>query len=311
MQSWREGRKREMTFALKLSPSRTRWVRGAAYLLAIVLVAAFLWRMGGDPWRQAAAEWHIMLLLAVLSGFGLIVQAMAFRLVVPDTSRPQFTVTLAIWSVSAAVSVVAPLVAGLAARTTLLVRHGMGLSACAVASLRQVWLGLEYALLLSSLALPFTGWALSVAITLGCGGAWLAMLATRLLARNKRAGQASGRLGRAIDALRAPVPVSAHPWFVLQVLTMSAVYLVGFNGLGAHVTAPQAVALSGLTVVLSLIAFVPNGLGITDAVWIFIARGSGLDLEQAVALAIVLRLSHFAASACLAMALRKRLNQRS
>jgi uncharacterized membrane protein YbhN (UPF0104 family) len=88
---------------------------------------------------------------------------------------------------------------------------------------------------------------------------------------------------------------------------MSAVYLVGFNGLGAHVTAPQAVALSGLTVVLSLIAFVPNGLGITDAVWVLFARSAGVELESAVAIAIVIRLGHLLAAAALALLLKRRL----
>lgn len=291
-------------------PSRTIRIRRVIYLIVIALLAGFLWQLGLAPWRHAAAQWHIMLLLAGLSAFGLAVQAMAFRMAVPETPPPRFSTTLAIWSVSAAVSVVAPLVAGLAARTTLLMHHGMRLSTCAVASLRQLWLGLEYALLLSALALPFSGWSVEFVAAAACGGGWVAMRVVRCLARGQSNSQVHGRLGHAIEALRAPVPKAAHPWFALQLLTMSAVYLVGFNGLGAAITVPQAVALSGLTVALSLIAFVPNGLGITDTLWVLFAQSAGLQLEEAVAIAIAIRLGHLLAASLLAALLHSRIYAR-
>lgn len=302
-----------MTPSAKTSSTRSNYIRRAAYLLAIAAVTIFLWKMGGAPWLHAAQHWPIMIALAALSAFGLAVQAMAFRLMAPPDNRPVFQITLAIWAISAALSVVAPFMAGIAARTTLLVRHGMSLKTCGLASLRQVWLGLEYALLLSALSLPFANWGIALNAGGGCALAWLVMLALRLKAsscRFDRLEKASGRFVRLIHAFSAPVPAQAHPWFALQVLTMSAVYLVGFNGFGAEISAFQAIALAGLTVVLSLIAFVPNGLGITDIAWVALARNAGLELEHAVAIAIVLRFGHLLASIALAMLLHKQLTKK-
>lgn len=288
--------------------SRDR-LRRILYLLAIALVAAFLWRLGSAPWRMAGQHWHVMLAISALSAAGLLVQAMAFRLVAAVASRPALPATLAIWSSSAALSVVAPLLAGIAARTALLVRQGMRLEDCAVASLRQVWLGLEYALLLGALALPFTGWELSQAVALPCTAGWLCMAGLRLYAARRQGPEPAGRLARALHALRTPVAASAHPWFILQIVAMSAVYLVGFNGLGAEIDMAQALALSSLTVLLSLIAFVPNGLGVTDAVWVVFARSAGVEIETAVAIAIVIRLGHLIAAAALGALLHRRLGK--
>ena len=282
-------------------------IRQAIYLLVIGIVTAFLWRQGSAPWLHAAEHWPVMIALAALSAFGLVVQTMGFRLMAPPEYRPAFSRTLAIWAVSAALSVVAPFLAGIAARTTLLVRHGMGLKHCAVASLRQVWLGLEYALLLSALALPFTNWWFSLTAGAACAVGWITMLSLRCKTSAYPHGKASGRFASLLQAFSAPVPRQAHPWFVLQVLTMTSVYLVGFNGFGAEISVSEAIALSGLTVVLSLLAFVPNGLGITDVVWVALAHNSGLELEQAVAIAIVLRLGHLLGSGLLGMLLQHRL----
>lgn len=291
----------------KTPGTRNHLIRKAIYLLVIGIVTAFLWRQGSAPWLHAAEHWPVMIALAALSAFGLVVQTMSFRLMTPPEYRPVFSRTLAIWAVSAALSVVAPFLAGIAARTTLLVRHGMSLKHCAVASLRQIWLGLEYALLLSALALPCTIWWFSLTAGAACAVGWITMLSFRYKTRAYPHEKASGRFAPLLQAFSAPVPSQAHPWFVLQVLTMTAVYLVGFNGLGAKISVSEAIALSGLTVVLSLLAFVPNGLGITDVVWVALAHSSGLELEQAVAIAIVLRLGHLLGSGLLGMLLQHQL----
>jgi len=294
-----------MKRSLKLPAGRGLLIRRAIYTLAMVLIAVFLWNMGPTPWRHAAERWPIMLALVIIFNFGLVVQTMAFRLVTPAEHRPKFTVTLAIWAISAALSVVAPFMAGIAARTTLLVNHGMSLKDCGLSSLRQVWLGLEYALLLSALALPFVDWEIAPAAGGICVMAWLSMLILRLKAGALFFAGTSEKFRSLILAFNAPVPHQAHYWFVLQVLTMSAVYLTGFNGFGAEISLAQAIALSGLTVILSLIVFVPNGLGLTDPIWILFAKQAGITLEEAVAIAITLRLSHLFAATTLAALLNK------
>lgn len=294
-----------MTKAAKKSGARNYRLRQAIYLLAIIGIAAFLWQLGWAPWLHAAKNWPTMLILAGLSAFGLVVQTMAFRLMAPPENRPEFTITLAIWAISAAFSVVAPFMAGIAARTTLLASNGMSLKDCGLASLRQMWLGLEYALLLSALALPFSDWNIALTAGGGCAMAWLTMLTLRVKAGAYFVNSSSGRFR---SLFSSPAPLLSHSWFVLQVLTMSAVYLTGFNSFGAQISLAQAIGLSGLTVILSLIAFVPNGLGITDAAWILFARHAGISLEEAVAIAITIRLSHLLAATVLATLFIKQLH---
>ena len=108
-------------------------------------------------------------------------------------------------------------------------------------------------------------------------------------------------------AIGHPVSRHAYPWYVFQIVLMSVTYYLAFAGLGATLSWAEAIALSSVTVALSLILFVPNGLGFTDALWVVIATRSGLSLEEAVALAIVIRTSHLAVASLLALTtLRKK-----
>lgn len=277
-------------------PARQHWLKRLIYLAVMIALTVFLLRLGPAPWLHMHQHWLTLLLVMCSTGAGLVVQAQSFRAVSTEYC-PSLRHTTAIWSASAVVSVVAPVFAGIATRTGLLMQAGVNLSACASTSLRQVWMGLEYALLLAALSLPFSSWPFvrpAAAIALLC---WVVMLLLRShTALLKEASAATNRVGRALAQLRQPVPIRAHLWFILQILAMAATYHLGFNGLGAELSPLQAVALGALTVILSIIVFVPNGLGITDAIWVIIATDAGLSMEHAVAIAITLRLAHLLAS---------------
>lgn len=270
------------------------WLKKLVYLLVLLLVVIFLADLGAAPWRHALTNWPVLLILILSTGGGLMIQAQAFRSVSVGAAAP-FLDTAFIWSVSAVVSVIAPLFAGIATRTTLLVRAGMSVSNCLVASLRQVWMGVEYALLLAVFSLPFTGWLYADLAVAGALLFWVLMRQLRRRAGTQNDEFSGRRFRRLLHALHQPVPVKAHLWFVLQVVAMSLTFYVGFNGLGADFGVMQAVALAALTVLLSLIVFVPNGLGVTDVIWVYIASRAGLTLEESVAIAIVLRLGHLSA----------------
>jgi hypothetical protein len=270
------------------------------YLVVIALLVWFLATLGMEPWRYAMANWKVLLLVMVSIGLGVVIQANSFKQVATLETPALLRMTV-IWSASSVISVIAPLFAGITTRTAMLVQAGMPLSSCMLTSLRQIWMGLEYAFLMALISLPFTAWSFSLWAAAAGGAAWVLMVAIRLMAAGqfKLLGENAdqGKLARAINSLRSPVPWQAHPWFVLQVFAMSAAYYIVFNGMGAELGIAQAIALSSLTVVLSLIVFVPNGLGITDALWVIVATDSGLTLEQSVALAIIMRLGHLLISA--------------
>lgn len=270
------------------------WFKKLVYLLVLLLLVIFLADLGAAPWRHALINWPVLLALILSTGGGLMIQVQAFRSVSMGAAAP-FLDTAFIWSVSAVVSVIAPLFAGIATRTTLLVRAGMPVSNCLVASLRQVWMGVEYALLLAVFSLPFTGWPHAEFALMGALLFWVLMRQLRRRAGTQNDELSGGRFRRLLLALHQPIPVKAHLWFVLQVVAMSLTFYVGFNGLGADFGVMQAVALAALTVLLSLIVFVPNGLGVTDVIWVYIASRAGLTLEEGVAIAIILRLGHLSA----------------
>jgi uncharacterized membrane protein YbhN (UPF0104 family) len=274
-------------------------VRKIVYLVVIVLLAWFLIKIGVTPWQYAMSNWHVVIMVMFSTGAGIVIQAQAFRQVSISPMLP-LQRSIAIWSAASVVSVVAPLFAGIATRTVLLIQSGMSFSVCVLTSIRHVWMGLEYALLLGVFSLffvnlPFSKWAAAGSLI-----AWAIMLTMRMVI-SRRYIQVDeitelGRWGVAINSLHSRVPLIAHPWFMLQILTMAATYFLAFNGMGADLNFIQAIALSAVTVALSLIVFVPNGLGITDALWVLVAAESGLVLEQAVAVAIVMRLAHLLAS---------------
>ena len=67
---------------------------------------------------------------------------------------------------------------------------------------------------------------------------------------------------------------------------------IAFLGLGAPFSWAETIVLSAITVLMSLISFVPNGLGISDVLWVLVAEQSGLSLEASVSLAILLEFGH-------------------
>lgn len=294
---------RDLTRMVHTIPSTwSRWkgtLRRATYLLVLFLLIAFLADLGAEPWLHALENWPTFLVLILTTGTGLVIQARAFSAVSTGPTPPHLEM-LRIWSASAVVSVVAPLFAGIATRTTLLVQQGMSISNCLSASLRQVWMGVEYALLAAALSLPITEWPGASAAAISAFITWLVSLALRTgVLKTINRGKLPAKIGQLLTAINQPIPPKAHMWFAFQVLAMTATYYVGFNWLGADLTFASALALSSLTILMSLLVFVPNGLGVTDALWVFVATEKGLTIEQAVAVAIMIRMSHLAGAAIL------------
>ncbi|MCW9059107.1 MAG: flippase-like domain-containing protein [Gammaproteobacteria bacterium] len=285
-----------------ITNSQNDWqknIRRVAYLLVLLLIVVFLATLGSTPWHHVISNWPTLFAVMISTGAGIVIQAQSFRSVC-ISGAPTLLTTTSIWSVSALVSIATPLLAGIATRTALLTKAGVPLGPCLLSSIRQMWVGLEYALLLGAVSFPFTSWPFSLWAAIGAGAAWTALITTRLASARqliKNLGRFKpNRIRKALDSLRTHIPGEAHLWFVLQILMMSTTYFLGFNGMGAELSLIQAIALSALTVILSLIVFVPNGLGITDALWVLVATHGGFTLDQAVAVAIVIRLSHLLSS---------------
>jgi hypothetical protein len=282
----------------------SRYIRSSIYLIVVIAIAIFLYQLGDKPWLLILDHISTLVVIMVATGTGILVQAAAFRASYPKNVAPVSVVdAFQIWSASAIISVVTPLFAGIATRTALLVRAGTPLSICIIASTRQVWMGLEYAALMGGVAMVFLDFFLATRLSIVGVLIWIALLVIRLLAAAKtNVNIVSSK--KYISSLRSVYPLSAHGWFILQLLLMSVVYYSGFNGVGAKLDLFQAVALSSVTVFISLIVFVPNGLGMTDALWVMVGMQTGLTLEASVSLAILIRLGHLLGSVIIYLVLR-------
>lgn len=277
------------------------------YAVLLLLIMVFLYRLGLEPWSLAAENWHLVVLVVVTTGAGLVVQAQSFRTIQPlsDVSV-ELRRLINIWSLAAISSVVAPLFAGIATRTVLLVKAGMSVGTCLVASARQFWMGVEFSLLLGAVSLPLTD--LPYAIPLGCGLAagWAGFFLVRLFSgaveTKKLPRQSWAR--QLLASMRERVPLVSYFWFALQPLLMSATFYLAFNGMNAELSIMESMALASVTVLLSVVILVPNGLGFNDAIWVFVATRAGLTLSESVAIAILMRLSHLLSSVLIYVATR-------
>jgi len=270
-------------------------IQKVLYLVVFSGLVVYLYTLGSGPWIHFVENWLVFFVTVVIHAAAIFIQAVSFREVQTGANTLILNKLVRIWAFSGAVSVVAPVLAGLATRTALLVREGMPLSVCVAASVRQIWMGLEYACLIGGVAAIFveiTGMKL-FAVSLLVSG-----VVMRLLRLYGLRSKGFFRLSEWdwLESLRVPVDLKSHPWFVAQLLAMSMIYYVAFNGVSASIGFQDAILLSAVTVLASLIVIIPNGLGVMDGLWVMVARQSGLDLDESVALVLMLRLSYLAAS---------------
>ncbi len=158
-------------------------------------------------------------------------------------------------------------------------------------------MGLEYALLTASITLQATNITHGPSLSLSMAFVWLSAMLLRTNSRKAERFQHWPRRAKdAFSTLGKTISIRAQVWFILQILSMTATYYFAFNLMGAELTTNEALALSAITILASVLMFVPNGLGITDSLWFFIAINRGLTVETAAALAIMIRLSHLTSS---------------
>lgn len=276
-----------------------RIVQRGIYITALAAVVVFLFWQGPAPWVHVWQHWLVFLTVMAISAIGIVGQAYSFRAVAPlGAYVPAPSVLIRIWSMSGALSVVVPVFAGFGTRTVLLLQNGMTLPTTLLTSARQVWLGLEYALLLGGAAAVFIDYQGRFWFVLGLFCAWGGLLLLRLYALYSSDGMyaAHNQLQRMLNALSAPISIWAHFLFPVQVLLMSLTSYVAFHGFGAEIGWAGVILLAAITVLASLIVLVPNGIGVMDALWIGVGMHANLQLAQSVAFVLTLRLSYLAAA---------------
>lgn len=285
-----------MNSLLRTWPSIRQWLRRLVYLSILTGLLIYLIRQGTAPWIQLAAHWHAFIAVLTIGLAGYLVQVVTFCECLPLAShKPPLGLVLRIWATAGISSLLAPLMAGLAVRAVLLKQAGVGLREIGVASLRQTWFNLEYALILSAVMLlvfpwpaaPNLGWILTALGTV----AWLAR-------RTAAAGilPSALKMPNFVGDLVRPPTLSAMPWLWGQILLMALNYFAAFNLIGAPLTVHESILLAAFTILTSVAVFIPNGLGILDGLWVWLGQHQGLGSNEAITLALTLRLGNLAAS---------------
>lgn len=245
-------------------------------------------------------NWKVFLSVMCISAAGIVVQALSYRsLSTTGKATPTPLEIIQIWSMSGALSVALPLLAGFGARTALLVQRGMPLTGTLLTSARQAWMGLEYALVIGAIAANFIDYEKKNWVVAALGLSWLFMVAFRVFAQKSAIcakNQSENKFQRLHQSLSSPITTTAHIWFAIQMLLMGAIYYIAFHGFGANVNLAFAFLLASITVLASLIIIIPNGMGIMDGIWVMIGIHSNLELAQSVAFALTLRLSYLASA---------------
>lgn len=275
-----------------------KYIKRLTYILVVVLLFYFLYNLGLGPWIVALENWRILLLMTIAAGFGVSIQAMSFNSIcsVSDYSV-SLTRLFTIWAAAAVVSLVAPIFAGITARTAALVKLGIPWRECLGASFIQVALGVETALITGSISFLFIDWEYSTTAACFLFAAWLLICTASLLLRSDRFKSVKyHKVAKLVGLLTFERKPIVYFWFFMQIVSMSTIYFIGFNGIGGAVSVAECVSLAAVTVLISVLVFLPNGLGVLDLFWVFIAQKSNLSLDEGVAVAILFRLSNFLAA---------------
>jgi len=274
----------------------TIWLRRIIYIIVLVGLVLFLIRQGAEPWWIMLANWPAFLAVIMVTSLGIFIQANAFKSCLPEENQ-NFSLhrLVYIWAISGISSLLAPLIAGLAMRTLLLQREGIRLKASILTTMRQTWFSCEYACFLGAIVLVLYPWPampwLGYVFGFAGFGSWL-------LRKSLLKYQISLIIHYFPSLLKAAYSPSwtAFFWLWGQLIAMAVNYWAAYLLMGAQLMWHECFLLAAITVLASIIVFIPNGLGILDALWLWVAHQKGMTLGESVALVLTMRFGYLTAA---------------
>lgn len=279
------------------------WMRRVVYLIILIGLIIFLMRQGVEPWLIVGSNWPALLAVVVITAIGILVQANAFLTCLPfNTQYPKLKRVIHIWATSGMMSLIAPLIASLAVRSILLQRQGVSLKASALATIRQAWFNCEYALAIAAITLILDPWPNAVWLGYGVALIWFSARLVRTWVPHQ-GWRWVGKYFPSLPRLSQSPPWAAFAWLLGQVIVMAVNYFVVFTLLGVALSLKESLLLAAITILSSVIVLIPNGLGILDMLWFWIATRHGLVLEASTALVLTMRFGYLIAALILSVGL--------
>jgi hypothetical protein len=281
-----------------VSTRRIGW-SGAAYLLLLLValgVMVIWWPELTRVWRD---HFLTFLVATLLMAFALLVQAKNFISFSDGASAINHWQFWRVWALSALANYAGPLQPGIALRVIYLQRHGVPVSGSLLAMWRQlsvsVWLsiaGLALGLLLTDA--DDADWAAGL-LFLGFVSLYASRPAlVRRLNQMRRPYWLAEKRPMLVKALSGTSPRGVAGVALQYVLGTLLLYW-SYSRFGTDVSLGKALLLACAVYVSNLVAILPGNFGITEGIYLLGGHDMGLPIQEAAALALLLRGSHVAA----------------
>lgn len=280
--------------------------RNAVYLLLVVVAITLVvlwWPVLFRIWRYQALTFAGAVLVMIC---GTLVQASNFLVFLDVRHSLRVRRFAPIWALSALANYVAPLQPGIAVRVGWLVKRGISIAAGLLATWRQLVISVWISLFALAVGLFLTGdprghWpAVLLALV------WIAAFVLRKLWLKGLDHLNWPRWLASRKELLQRATLGITPRGILGVLVqyvLGAVVLYWvYMRFGANIGIGQAIILACLVYVSSIVAVLPGNLGVMEAIYMLGGHGFGLNVAEAGALAILIRVAHVSANVLLLFA---------
>jgi len=277
---------------------------GYALFLAAAVVAAYHWR---EPllhvWREQG--WTLVMAIGFMAA-SVILQARNFMTFIGPHAEVRLWSLSRVWALTSLANYLGPFQPGVALRIAYLSRAHVHWSVGVKATWRQLCASVWVALAgcgIGLLSFQSTYYQL-------LGGAFLAAFFTlpvlravlvRLLGKMKRPFWLASRRGLLIEALEG-IHTAGIVGVAAQYMLSTVLLWLVYHAFGAPVGLEQALLITCLIYVSSLVALLPGNLGVIEAIYIIGGHGAGLTGPESAAMALLLRSAQILGAAILALA---------
>lgn len=285
--------------------SAVRKLRNAAYVLLLAIAAVLVviwWPVLVGIWRQQALTFAGAVIVMICGTF---VQARNFLVFLEGRHSVRLWRFTRVWALSALANYMAPLQPGIAVRVGWLAHRGVNVSEGLLATWRQLVASVWISLIGLAVGLLLTGDPRGRWPAIALGVVWVTTFALRKLwlkwlDRVQRPAWLA-RQKKLLHRAATGITPNGLAGVVLQYVLGTLVLYWVYSRFGATIDVGQALILTCLVYVSSMVSVLPGNLGVMEAIYMLGGHGFGLSVAQLGALALLLRVSSIASNGLLAL----------